>query len=156
MALLQAARAYALGLPEDKAKSWGLNRAIFYAAAKRGFICGGRSRGGALQGRSAEGKAKAKGGRVFELGDEKAYQEKRGNRVWFAIGDDVQEPRDYDRQIALRFGDLYGKAWKGALEIVKQYDKATLRSQRSFYEEVYKPRRDELAAEWSSTVAGPR
>ncbi len=151
MALLQAARAYALGLSEDKAKSWGLNRAIFYAAAKRGFIGGGRSRGGALQGRPAEGKAK--GGRVFELGDEKAYQEKRGNRVWFAIGDDLQEPRDYDRQIARRFGDLYGRAWKEALEIVKQYDEATLKSRRSFYEEVYKPRRDELAAVWSSMAA---
>ena len=37
MAVLQAARALVLGLPESQAKSWGLNRAIFYAAAKRGF-----------------------------------------------------------------------------------------------------------------------
>ncbi len=37
MALLQAARAFVLGLPIESAKSFGLNRAIFYAAAKRGF-----------------------------------------------------------------------------------------------------------------------
>jgi len=37
MATLQAARAYALGYSLDEAKSFGLNRAIFYAAAKKGF-----------------------------------------------------------------------------------------------------------------------
>jgi hypothetical protein len=37
MALLQAARAKALGYTLDEAESFGLNRAIFYAAAKRGF-----------------------------------------------------------------------------------------------------------------------
>lgn len=37
MATLQATRAFVLGLPLDISLSWGLNRAIFYAAAKRGF-----------------------------------------------------------------------------------------------------------------------
>jgi len=37
MATLQAARAFLLGLPLESAKSWGLNRAIFYAEAKRVF-----------------------------------------------------------------------------------------------------------------------
>jgi hypothetical protein len=37
MATLQAARAYVLGYSLEEAKSFGLNRAIFYAAAKRGF-----------------------------------------------------------------------------------------------------------------------
>src|SRR4051812_27586047 len=37
MALLQAARARKLGLKLDEAKSWGLTRAIFYAAARHGF-----------------------------------------------------------------------------------------------------------------------
>ena len=37
MAVLQAVRAQSLGLPHDSALSWGLNRAIFYAAAKQGF-----------------------------------------------------------------------------------------------------------------------
>jgi hypothetical protein len=38
MALLQAVRAKALGYPLDEAESFGLNRAIFYAAAKRGSL----------------------------------------------------------------------------------------------------------------------
>ncbi len=37
MALLQAARATALGYRPDEAESFGLNRANFYATAKRGF-----------------------------------------------------------------------------------------------------------------------
>src|SRR5438067_10727882 len=37
MGTLQAARARALGLSADEAKSFGLNRALFYAAAKRGW-----------------------------------------------------------------------------------------------------------------------
>jgi hypothetical protein len=37
MAILQAARAKVLGYSLNEAKSFGLNRAIFYAAAKRGF-----------------------------------------------------------------------------------------------------------------------
>jgi len=36
IATLQAARAFVLGFPIESAKSWGLNRAIFYAAAKKG------------------------------------------------------------------------------------------------------------------------
>ena len=44
MALLQAARAKALGYPLDEAESFGLNRAIFYAAAKRGFKRGASSK----------------------------------------------------------------------------------------------------------------
>ena len=44
MALLQAARATALGYPLDEAESFGLNRAIFYAAAKRGFKGGSSSK----------------------------------------------------------------------------------------------------------------
>lgn len=38
MALLQAARATVLGYSQDEAESFGLNRAIFYAAAKRAFM----------------------------------------------------------------------------------------------------------------------
>ena len=34
--------------------------------------------------------------------------------------------------------------------IVEQTDRATLESRQHFYEEVYKPRRDELAKAWSA------
>ena len=46
MATLQAGRAKAVGLTTDEAKSFGLNRAIFYAAAKRGFKGGSTKKQG--------------------------------------------------------------------------------------------------------------
>ena len=71
MAMLQAARAYRLGLPLESSLSWGLNRAIFYAAAKRGFRrlkMPRRPRGEALAKPLLEERA------VFYLGDEMAYK----------------------------------------------------------------------------------
>jgi len=38
---------------------------------------------------------------------------------------------------------------KESLEIVKQYPKEVLVSQKEFFEEVYRPRRDELASKWT-------
>jgi hypothetical protein len=60
------------------------------------------------------------------------------------------EPEDFERQVAQRFGQAYPRAWQEALEIVGRAERATLESQRKFYEEVYKPRRDELAKAWSA------
>jgi len=48
-----------------------------------------------------------------------------------------------------RFGDAFDEAWREALEIVGKYDREILLSQRRFYEEVYKPRRDLLAERWT-------
>ena len=59
MTLLQAARAHVLGLPLESAYSWGLNRAIFIAAAKRGFK-GGSASGSGVSGRGAIGGLKSK------------------------------------------------------------------------------------------------
>ena len=66
------------------------------------------------------------------------------------MGDEVLEPEDFQRQVAQRFGQAYAKAWEQALQIVGQAERATLESQRKFYEDVYKPRRDELAKAWSA------
>ncbi len=66
MSLLQAARAYVLGLPLESAHSWGLNRAIFIAAAKRGFKGGGGGRGTA----SGVGSKRAA---TYFLGDDMAF-----------------------------------------------------------------------------------
>lgn len=154
MAVLQAVRAEVLGLSEDKAKSWGLNRAIFYAAAKRGaFRAVGRPPTGRVK---AKAEQKERPERTFHLGNEKAYQGKRGRYLWFAIGNEVQTPEDYDRQITRRFGEAYPEAWREALGIVRDYDEETLRSQRGFYEEVYKPRRDDLAQQWSDLAKKPQ
>jgi len=143
MALLQAARAKELGLSDSRAKSWGLNRAIFYAAAKRGFKtrAGPHGKGGR--------KSVEKRKETFLLGDEMAYTSKKGARTYFIIGGTPQTEADFERQITARFGTHFNRAWKEALRIVNEYPDDVLRSQNRFFNEVYRPRRDELALKWT-------
>jgi hypothetical protein len=146
MALLQAARAFVLGLPLEQAKSWGLNRAIFYAAAKRGFR--GTSQ---LTKEFQEAKKRGeKGPAVFRLGDEMAFTELINGKQYFRIGGKVQTDEDFKRQIEWRFGPIFKEAWREAIELVSRYDRKTLLSQREFYERVYRPYRDALSEKWSS------
>jgi hypothetical protein len=146
MAILQAARAMRLGLPLSEAKSWGLNRAIFYATAKRGF------RGKWIETRSPDEISKRPVERrrsAYFLGDEMAYSSKTGGKLYFTIGNTLQTESDYQHQIMKRFAPIYSKAWKEALQIVRQYPREILLSQNSFFRDVYKPRRDELAEKWT-------
>lgn len=148
MAVLQAARAKTLGLPEDSAYSWGLNRAVFYAAAKRGFKGGGTGRG--KPGEKSE-KVEKEPGEYF-LGDEKAFVDRESStksEPVFEIGDELQTAKDFERQIASRFGDGFSEAWNEALDIMKKYGPDTLKSQHEFFEQVYKPRRDVLSKKWT-------
>jgi hypothetical protein len=154
MALLQAARAHVLGMPIETAKSWGLNRAIFYAAAKRGFK---EHRPPILQRAAlparkytpAEMARVRKSFGVYRLGDEIAYKVEIGGKELFTMGDELQTPDKFDKQIAHRFGGAFDEAWEEATKICQGYDKGVLLSQRYFYETVYKPRRDELAKKWT-------
>ena len=146
MAILQAARAKQLGLPLSEAKSWGLNRAIFYAAAKRGF------KGKEIQTRSSREISKKPIERrrtAYFLGNEMAYRSKTGGKFYFTIGQTFQTESDYQRQIMKRFSGIYSKAWTEALQIVRQHTKEILLSQNSFFQNVYRPRRDELATKWT-------
>jgi len=144
MATLQAARAKALGLPLASAKSWGLNRAIYYAAAKRGF------KGG--KGPAKPKKYTASFGE-FHLGDDKAYKVTAGRATLFTIGGEIQRPEDFRRQIEQRFAGTFKDAWAEALRIVQAHPKAVLESQQMFYMQVYRPRRDVLAAKWTEQAA---
>lgn len=81
MATLQAARAKTLGLPLASARSWGLNRAIFYAAAKRGFKAAS-----AAPGTAKPPKTRA-AVREFWLGIDKAYRVSVKGKTLFTIGD---------------------------------------------------------------------
>jgi hypothetical protein len=144
MATLQAARASALGLPLASAKSWGLNRAIYYAAAKRGFK-GGKG--------PAKPEKHARTFGEFFLGDDKAYKVKAGGKVLFTIGGEIQRPEDFRRQIEQRFAGTFAQAWSEALTVVQAHPKAVLESQQLFYLQVYRPRRDVLAAKWTDTAA---
>lgn len=155
MATLQAARAFVLGLPIESAKSWGLNRAIFYAAAKKGFFKPRVTppKPPIFKVPKEELKKIQKTFGVYHLGDEMAYNVKKGGQILFTIGDEIQTLEDFKKQIEGRFGKRFAKAWKEAVEICKSFDKGVLSSQRYFYETVYKPRRDELAEKWSRLVS---
>jgi hypothetical protein len=147
MAMLQAARAEVLGLPRDSAYSWGLNRAIFYAAAKRGFK-GGTAAGEAGALPSAE---KAATREVYRLGDEEAFRDPKSTELRFVIGDADQTAADFERQIAARFGppENFRAAWAEAARYVKGFDRATLESRRGFFDDVYRPKRDAFSDDWS-------
>lgn len=150
MATLQAARAFVLGLPLDSSLSWGLNRAIFYAAAKRGFketAIPERPRAVLLEKPVLEEKDR------FFLGNEMAYKQAEEGITYFVIGGKPQTVEDFKKEIESRFGGKFERAWKEAVELVRSFDRETLLSQHDFYEKVYRPRRDELAKEWTQLVA---
>ena len=149
MATLQAARAYVLGLPLDLSMSWGLNRAIFYAAAKRGFkekTVKNRPEGVAEKPLLEERE-------VYFLGDEMAYKAEEGGTTYFTIGGETQKVKDFEKQIESRFKGKFKSAWREAVAILRSYDKDVLLSRHGFYEKVYRPRRDELADKWSEMAA---
>jgi hypothetical protein len=146
MAVLQAARAYTLGLALESSLSWGLNRSIFYAAAKRGFKGAGAFTGGPGKPRQAPD--------VYYLGDEMAYKDERGGKLLFTIGGEVQTERDFDRQIKLRFQGMFDRAWDEALDFVRHFPRETLLSGSTFFSDVYRPKRDEFAEKWSQMSSG--
>lgn len=155
MATLQAARAYVLGMPVTSAKSFGLQRAIFYAAAKRGFK-GKRMVGPPKQLVVKDQKMTStklakirKSFTMTTLGDEAAYSVEIDGKKMFVIGNEVKTKDDFKKQIEQRFGTYFKDAWKEAVAICKRYDKGVLLSQRYFYETVYKPRRDDLSKKWT-------
>ena len=140
MALLQAARYYLLTGDLEKAKSFGLNRAIFYAWAK--YHGRYRVRRRRLVGIRKEVETVVeKDKRLVYVGDEGAFVSDRG---WFKIGDKEQLPGDYDREIAEKIDSIipYELAWKSAIKYLKKFPKSVLLSQRRFYEEAYKRVRD--------------
>ncbi|MEO0115609.1 MAG: hypothetical protein ABIK93_09095 [candidate division WOR-3 bacterium] len=153
MATLQAARAFVLGLPIASAKSWGLNRAIFYAAAKKGFFKPKPGPPKPPEFKIPLPEAKLTKIRqsfgVTYLGDEMAYSIELDGKIMFTIGSEIQTPEAFEKNIEARFGKFFSKAFKEAVEICKSYDKGVLQCQRYFYETVYKPRRDELAQKWT-------
>ncbi len=159
MATLQAARAYVLGMPMASAKSFGIQRAIFYAAAKRGFS------GKGVRGISAELVFKnkkvpsqeiqkiQKTFAVTTVGDEPAYSVEIDGKKYFVIGNEIKTSADFKKQIETRFGPAFKGAWKEAIAICRKYDRGVLLSQRYFYATVYKTRRDELAKKWTEKAS---
>ena len=146
MALLQAARYYLLTGDLEKAKSFGLNRAIFYAWAKHyGRYYAAKRLPRRWVGSGAvvsEGERKL----VKALGDEEAFVSPRG---WFVMGDREQTPEDYDRYVAQKIDAVvpYEVAWEAALKYVSKFPKHVLLDQQKFYKLVYEPVRDRFIEE---------
>jgi len=139
MSLLQAARYYILTGDLEKAKSFGLNRAIFYAWAKYHGKYRIRERRLTGVGRGVK-TVTEEGRKLVYVGDEGAFMSERG---WFKIGDKEQLPEDYDREVIDKINSVvpYELAWKKAIEYLQKFPKSILLDQRKFYE-VYKKVRD--------------
>lgn len=153
MAVLQAARASAMGLARDAAYSWGLNRAIFYAAAKKGFSASPSGTG------EAKSTGVARGSReLYRLGEDEAYRDMTAGGLVFAIGESSQTFSDFEKGVVARFGteENFRAAWKEAEGIVAAFDPHTLGSPGEFYSKVYKPRRDSLSDEWTRKYSPTR
>jgi len=152
MAMLQAARAERMGLSRPSAYSWGLNRAIFFAAAKRGFQSGGHEGGPPEAPSGARPAAPSRA--EYRLGDELAYVDPTAPTLAFTIGGDVQTEAEFDQQIVRRFGsaESFRKAWAEAVAVVTEANPADLASGRGFFDRVYRPRRDALRAHWSAMI----
>ncbi|ACP54466.1 hypothetical protein [Saccharolobus islandicus] len=94
MDILEAARYYVLYGDLDKAKSFGLNRAIFYAWAKyygREYVPKGSKTGILPEIKKSEDKIST------EVTGESVYQDVKTG--YYIIGDKPQIPEDYDKEI---------------------------------------------------------
>ncbi len=144
MALLQAARYYTLYGDIDKAKSFGLNRAIFYAWAKyygpqKRTALYRTSTPRRIYGKRVSGLVK-----WVEVAGEKVQASENG---YYVMGGIEQRPEDYDRYVARKFeeaGIRYDEAWEKALEYIRRFPKTILIDPQKFYKEVYEPVRDKF------------
>ncbi len=143
MALLQAARYYVLNGDLEKAKSFGLNRAIFYAWAK--YYGPSKSAMLRLHGPAARYGGRRAGRqelrRVPGMRDEAPVSEEG----WYSMGGVEQRPEDFDRHVARKFeeaGIPFEEAWRAAVEYVSRFPRSILRDPQKFYKHVYEPVRD--------------
>src|SRR4051812_31161741 len=119
MAILQAARAATLGFDFAEAKSWGLNRALFYAAAKREWK---RAKArGAKRPTIAEYEAcKTHHDPVYVLGGEKSFRARDFSEgLRFKFGAEIQEPKDFDNLVKSKLGESWGKVWNEAITLIR-------------------------------------
>jgi len=141
MALLQAARYYLIRRDYDLARSFGLNRAIFYAWAKKKGV---RTihRTGPATSKTAVTTSLDRNEIEEKIGDEVVYKRVNG---WYTIGGDEQRPEDFDRQIVSKFGgeETFRKYWEMAIEYIQSFPRSVIESQKDFFEKIYVPVRDD-------------
>ncbi len=151
MALLQAARHYIIHKDLKKAKSFGLNRAIFYAWAKH---YGPRSRPW-MSLRVEEILSRPSSIEKRKTSCPEGYIEVLGECVqvdslgYYVIGEKSQTPQDFDYQVLKRIGKVAdpSKVWEAAIEYVSKFPKWVLEDPQKFYKLVYEPVRDHFILE---------
>jgi len=148
MALLQAARYYKLTGDLEKAKSWGLNRAIFYAWAK--YYGSREPRVVAAKLREEDVK------RLLESSESGKCPEdyvlvlgecvKQSPRGFYEIGSVEQTPLDFDQQVTLKIKRVADPetVWRAIVEYVSRFPDWVLKKPQYFYKYVYEPVRDTL------------
>ncbi len=148
MGLLQAARYYLLTNDVEKAKSFGYNRAVFYAWAKH---YGGRVRYYSSTRRTqstiqATSTVEDRSWRQASVLGEPVTISPRG---WYGMGGEEHLPKHYDENIARKIEVVlpYEIAWKAALNYLKRFPKEILVDQQKFFKYVYQPVRDNFIEE---------
>ncbi|HIP56782.1 MAG TPA: hypothetical protein EYH02_01745 [Ignisphaera aggregans] len=141
MALLQAVRYYLLTGDMEKAKSFGLNRAIFYAWLK--YHGSRRWRVPQVIEKEKQMRNHSTGSESTSLGIVKDGVEV-GPRGWFTIGGQEQTPTDFDKQVRFKFETFipFEVVWRMAVNYVKQFPESVLRDPNKFFKYVYEPVRD--------------
>ncbi|MCC6013471.1 MAG: hypothetical protein LM593_03785 [Candidatus Verstraetearchaeota archaeon] len=146
MALLQAARYYKIHKDLEKAKSFGLNRAIFYAWAKHYGPRKSKIPNNILK----ELEEIKKLDEIKQSEKLKDYKEVLGEYVkispsgLFIFGGIEQSPSDYDHQVTMKIDKLINaeKAWQVALNYISKFPEWILKDASKFYKYVYEPIRD--------------
>ncbi len=145
MALLQAVRHYLLYNDLGRAKSFGLNRAIFYAWAK---YYGSRQYHRLARVEELLRKQLVRGVKPSKCPEN--YVEVLGECIrvspnnYYEIGESEQKPYDFDRQVLFKIKRLIdpGKAWSEAVKYVSSFPEYVLKDPVKFYKYVYEPVRD--------------
>ena len=139
MALLQAVRYYLLTGDIAKAKSFGLNRAIFYAWSKYHGVR--RWRVPQVVEKKVKSYSTDSGSGNLSVVKDNVEVSSRG---WFVIGGQEQTPTDFDRQIRFKFETFipFDVVWRIAVNYVKQFPESVLRDPNKFFKYVYEPVRD--------------
>ncbi|MET1100898.1 MAG: hypothetical protein ABWW69_00235 [Pyrodictiaceae archaeon] len=142
MALLQAARYYILYGGMEHAKSYGLNRAIFYAWAKQNKPQASRAFK-SIAYYTAKGASRGKDcpeGMRRVLGD--CIEVSR--RGFYMIGGREQKPGDFDREVMWRLRGILDEktVWEAAIDYVSRFPRSILEDSQKFYKYVYEPVRD--------------
>lgn len=139
MALLQAARYYVLSGDVNKAKSFGLNRAIFYAWAKYH-----RPTTRYLLPRYVETESSDNVVLSRSSSDKVVEDQIEIKNGYFVFSDQVQTPDDFDKSVKHKIDTIvpFEIIWDLTLRYVKMFEDNILRDPNKFYKYVYEPVRD--------------